>query len=85
MTPYPLGWISPDDLSTAFGRTTRAVSFSSPINATGQPAISLPLHRTPAGLPVGVQLIAATGREDLLVRLAAQIEAATPFEHPAMR
>lgn len=85
VTPYPLGWISPEDLSTAFGRTTRAVSFSSPINATGQPAISLPLHRTPAGLPVGVQLIAATGREDLLVRLAAQIEAAAPFEHPAMR
>jgi amidase len=32
---------------------------------TGQPAISLPLHWTPAGLPVGVQLAAAYGREDL--------------------
>lgn len=46
--------------------------------------ISLPLHRTAAGLPVGVQLVAAPGREDLLVRVAAQIEAAAPFAHPAM-
>ncbi|MEV4058807.1 amidase [Nonomuraea dietziae] len=83
--PFPLGWLPPDDLSTAFGRTGPAVAFTSPFNATGQPAISLPLHRTPAGLPVGVQLIAAAGREDLLVRLAAQIEYARPFDHAAMR
>jgi amidase len=82
--PFPLGWITPDDLSLAFGRTGHAVSYTSPVNATGQPAISLPLHRTAAGLPVGVQLVAATGREDLLIRVAAQIEQARPFGHPAM-
>jgi amidase len=46
---------------------------------TGQPAISLPLHRTPAGLPVGVQLVAAFGREDVLIRIASQLEQATPW------
>ncbi|WP_084955496.1 amidase [Thermoactinospora rubra] len=79
VAPFPLGWIPPDDLSVAFGRTAHAVSFTSPFNATGQPAISLPLHRTADGLPVGVQLVAAAGREDLLIRIAAQIEAAGAF------
>ncbi|NQZ99102.1 MAG: amidase [Myxococcales bacterium] len=46
-----------------------------PFNITGQPAISLPVHWTAAGLPIGVQLVAAPGREDLLVRVAAQLEA----------
>ncbi|GHH65860.1 6-aminohexanoate-cyclic-dimer hydrolase [Streptosporangium violaceochromogenes] len=85
VAPFPLGWLPDDDVSMARGRMNRAVAFSSPINATGQPAISLPLHRTAAGLPVGVQLVAAAGREDLLVRVASQIEAARPFAHPAMR
>ncbi|WP_049562980.1 amidase [Nonomuraea sp. SBT364] len=84
VAPFPLGWIPPEDLSTAFGRTAHVVAFTSPINASGQPAISLPLHRTRDGLPVGVQLVAAAGREDLLIRVAAQIEAARPFEHAAL-
>ncbi|MEV0630782.1 amidase [Nonomuraea wenchangensis] len=84
VAPFPLGWIPADDLTLALGRTAHAVAFTSPINATGQPAISLPLHRTVAGLPVGVQLVAAYGREDLLVRVAAQIERVRPFAHDAM-
>lgn len=83
--PFPLGWIPQDDLSVAFGRTGPAVAYTSPINATGQPAVSLPLYRTAAGLPVGVQLVAAAGREDLLVRVAAQVESARSFVHSAMR
>ncbi|MCH9685700.1 MAG: amidase [Deltaproteobacteria bacterium] len=43
-------------------------------NITGQPAISLPVHRTPAGLPVGVQLVAPFGDEATLLRVAAQLE-----------
>jgi amidase len=83
--PFPLGWIPPDDLSIAFGRTAQVVAYTSPVNATGQPAISLPLHTTEAGLPVGVQLVAAAGREDLLIRIAARIEQVRPFVHAAMR
>ncbi|MEL7208941.1 MAG: amidase family protein, partial [Actinomycetota bacterium] len=49
--------------------------FTSPFNTTGQPGISVPTHRTADGLPVGVQLVAAYGREDMLIRVAAQMEA----------
>ena len=45
-----------------------------PWNVTGQPAISLPVHWNAEGLPIGVQLVAAPGREDVLVRVAAQLE-----------
>ena len=48
-------------------------------NQTGQPAISLPLAQGANGLPIGVQLAAACGREDLLVRVASQLEAAHPW------
>lgn len=82
--PFRLGWIPPDDFTTASSRTLSVVAYTGPMNATGQPAISLPLHRTASGLPVGVQLVAAAGREDLLVRVAAQIEQARPFEHPCL-
>ena len=43
-------------------------------NLTGQPAISLPTYRTAAGLPIGIQLSAAKGREDLLPALSRQLE-----------
>jgi amidase len=41
--------------------------------------VSLPLHWNSEGLPVGVQLVAAYGREDLLIRIAAQLEQAQPW------
>jgi amidase len=53
--------------------------FTAPFNATGQPAISLPLATSSVGLPIGVQLVAASGREDVLIRVASQIEAAAPW------
>ena len=57
------------------------VPFTPPWNTSGQPAISLPLHWTDHGLPVGVQLVAAYGREDVLFRVAAQVERALPWAH----
>jgi amidase len=61
---------------------TNAAAYSamtSPFNATGQPAMSLPMDVDDDGLPVGVQLVAAYGREDLLLRLGAQLESARPW------
>jgi amidase len=57
------------------------MGFTAQFNTTGQPAISLPLHMSGDGLPVGVQLVGAYGREDILIRLAAQIETAAPWAH----
>jgi amidase len=53
--------------------------FTTVFNISGQPAISLPLGETPDGLPVGVQFVAAYGREDVLFRVAAGLEAAMPW------
>jgi len=49
------------------------MSFTEPWNATGQPALSLPFGTTDAGLPIGLQLVAAPGREDLLLRMSAHL------------
>jgi amidase len=54
-------------------------AFTAPFNTTGQPAISLPLHVSPEGLPIGIQLAAAYGREDVLIGVAAQLESAAPW------
>ncbi|MFZ9175833.1 MAG: amidase family protein, partial [Ilumatobacteraceae bacterium] len=53
--------------------------FTTAYNVSGQPAISLPLHWTPDGVPVGIQLVAGYGREDLLISIAAQLEEAMPW------
>jgi amidase len=69
----------PDNPAMPIVRATPIASFTAPANITGQPAISLPLHWADDGLPIGVQLVAAVGREDLLLRVAAQLEEAQPW------
>jgi amidase len=84
--PPPIGELVPDPHEPLKGlqRSNALVPFTLPFNVTGQPAISLPLHWTPEGLPIGVQLVAAFGREDLLLRVGAQLEQATRWSerHP---
>ncbi|MEV4108463.1 amidase [Nonomuraea sp. NPDC049695] len=54
--------------------------FTPVFNVTGSPAISLPLAHSANGLPIGVQIVAAYGREDLLFRIAAHLEQAMPWK-----
>jgi amidase len=79
--PPPLGTFddSGPDPMAAFERAFLAGCFTAAFNATGQPAISLPLGWSEAGLPIGVQLVAPLGREDVLLRVAAQLEEAAPW------
>lgn len=58
--------------------------FTAPFNVSGNPAISLPLGQSREGLPIGVQLVAAHGREDLLIQMAAQLEQAVPWSDRAV-
>lgn len=53
--------------------------FTLPHNLSGQPGISLPLHVSESGLPIGSQLVAQTGEEGLLLSVAAQLEEAAPW------
>jgi len=79
--PVPLGTFDPQPgfPLAGFMRAGAFTPFTPPFNVTGQPAISLPLAQTADGLPVGVQLVAAYGREDVLLRVAAQLEEAEPW------
>ena len=82
--PPELGWFTAEGPEQEETRIASFMPYTAQFNMTGQPAVSLPLHWTPEGLPVGVQLVAAYGREDLLVRVARQLEQAAPWadRHP---
>jgi amidase len=77
--PPELGWFTAGGAESEGQRVVGFIPYTAQFNMTGQPAVSLPLHWTPDGLPVGVQLVAAFGREDLLIRIAAQLEQAAPW------
>ena len=77
--PPELGWFTDAGSQQEGRRINSYIPYTAQFNVTGQPAISLPLHWTDDGLPVGVQLVAAYGREDVLVRVAAALEEAAPW------
>jgi amidase len=79
--PLPLGSLDGHEtnIETAFAPIVEYLNFTPIFNATGQPAVSLPLHWTASGLPVGIQIAGRFGEEGLLFRLAAQLEMARPW------
>jgi amidase len=82
MPPLPVGVISPENRDTEAYLTAinRSIAFTSLFNSAGNPAMSVPLHWTGSGLPVGVQFVAPFGDEATLFRLAAQLEVAKPWK-----
>jgi amidase len=80
--PPPLGELVPvpGKPLEGFLRSARLTAFLMPFNVTGQPALSLPLHWSDEGLPIGVQLVAAMGQEETLIRVGVQLEEAMPWE-----
>ena len=81
--PLPLGVMNANDPALdAHGWTEkvfRYFPFTGLFNTTGQPAISLPLHRSAANLPIGMQLVGRWGDEATLFRMASQLEQAQPW------
>jgi amidase len=77
--PAPhLGYLV-EDVEERPQRILELVSYTFQFNVTGQPAISLPLHWTDDGLPIGVQFVARSANEALLIRVAAQLEHSMPW------
>ena len=77
--PPELGFFTAEGPEHEGSRIASFIPYTAQFNITGQPAVSLPVHWTPEGLPVGVQVAAAFGREDLLVRVASALEQAAPW------
>ncbi len=81
--PAPHGTLDQDNAAHTVRSWLRRIfeygPFTAPFNVSGHPAISLPLGHSREGLPIGVQLVAGYGREDLLLRVAAQLEQAVPW------
>jgi len=79
--PVPLGTFDspPENPLQGLRRAEQFVPFTPICNATGQPAMSVPLYWNAEGLPVGVHFVGRFGDEATLLRLAAQLESARPW------
>ncbi|WP_291051483.1 amidase [Herbiconiux sp.] len=73
-TPRPIGWYDAEDGERNFEQQCQYTPFTSFVNVSGLPAISLPVHVTASGLPMGAQLIGRPGGESTLLSLARQLE-----------
>ena len=85
LPPALVGWeTEPDDPWEQFDRAVSFTPFTAAFNVTGQPAMSVPLHWSEEGLPIGVQLVGPPLGDALLFRVASQLEAARPWldRHP---
>jgi amidase len=83
--PVPVGYFDEVEPAENFERQKQFTPWTALYNLSGQPAVSLPLHWTAAGLPIGVMLAGRIGDEGTLISLSAQLEAARPWRdrHPA--
>lgn len=82
-SPPEIGFLDTRDIEGMYANAGTYAAWTSVFNATGMPAISLPLGTDQLGLPVGVQFVADLGQEELLLSLAGQIEAAQPWQRLA--
>lgn len=82
--PVPIGHFDAVEPEENFERQKRFTPFTSIYNISGQPAVSVPLHWTDGGLPIGVMLVGRLSDEATLIALSAQLEAARPWadRHP---
>ncbi|MGD8195853.1 amidase [Herbiconiux sp. P18] len=84
LTPRPVGWYDRDDGEKNFAQQVLYTPYTSFVNVAGLPAITLPVHRTAEGLPMGAQLIGRPGGEATLLALGRQLERRLHWErvHP---
>lgn len=84
--PVPIGHFDSVEPAENFERQKRFTPFTAVYNITGQPAVSVPLHWTDGGLPIGVMFVGRMFGDATLVALSAQLEAARPWadRHPPM-
>ncbi|WP_149956530.1 amidase [Zafaria cholistanensis] len=75
-TPRPLGYFTAFDPEEDYRRQCQFTPYTSMVNVAGVPAVTVPTHRTAAGLSMGVQLIGRRGAEAELLGLAAELELA---------
>jgi amidase len=82
--PVPVGYFDEVEPAENFERQKRFTPYTALYNVSGQPAVSVPLHWTADGLPIGVMLAGRMAEEGTLISLSAQLEAARPWKdrHP---
>ena len=84
--PPPIGWYDQEDGERNFAQQVQFTPFTSFVNVSGLPAITVPVEDTADGLPMGVQLIGRPGGEATLFALGAQLERRVRrrYRHPSM-